>query len=97
MPLTSELRETIIAVILQALEASHPQAMTADMLMTPLRLSGVAPDVTKRDVNGLLYDLSVRTPDPWVAIEASKAAAEISRYRRTDAARVWLVQSGLVP
>lgn len=96
MPLSNELRETVIAIILQALDASHPQAMTADMLMTPLRLSGVAPDITKREVSGLLYDLASRTPQPWVSIVPSGAASEIVRYRRTDAARVWLVQAGLI-
>ena len=97
MPIAAELPETIITAILQALNACHPRALSAKMLLIPLNHSGLA-ELSEQEIEGLLLDLSERRNGqgyaaPWVEPVESGAAAEVVRYRRTEAARVWLVKS----
>lgn len=88
--IASELRETVTVALLQQLDAAHPNPMSAAQLLIPLKLSGL-PGITAPDVESLIADLADKQ---WVQSIESKAAGELKRYRRTDAARVWLRESG---
>lgn len=84
-------RETLIAVLLQQLDAAHPRTLKAADLHFPLRFSGLS-GVTLPEVESVMADLVSLN---WVEPESSAAAAEITRYKRTEAARVWLRKQGL--
>ena len=85
--LSGELREAAIKVLLETLDAAHPRAMTEAHLATPLGFAIAGANV--ETVRGLMPDLEERG---WVKREASEAAGEVTRWKQTDAGRVWLAK-----
>lgn len=88
--ISHEQREAITIAILQALDAVHPRGMTAQSLLTPVKLSGFTL-IEKADMESLMSDIEERQ---WVKATPSPSAAEVKRFVRTDAARVYLRDSG---
>jgi hypothetical protein len=85
-----ELRETLIIAILQQLDAVHPSTLSAQTLLIPLRQSGLA-DLNAKDLGSLLADLEEKG---WVCPQAGSAVPELTRFKRTEAGRSYLRQSG---
>jgi hypothetical protein len=86
--LSGELREAAIKIILETLDESHPMAMTEAHLATPLGFAIARANV--ETVHALMPDLEERG---LVKPISSEAAGEVTRWKRTDAARVWLVKN----
>lgn len=91
MKLSHELRETVIAAVLQQLDAAHPRALSARDLMVPLRLSGLGGSVDQEALDGLLIDLQEKA---LVTPATSALAGEVTRWKRTETARAWLAANG---
>lgn len=85
--LSGEIREAAIKVILETLDATHPLAMTEAHLAMPLGFAIAGSN--KETVQALMPDLEERG---WVKREASEAAGEVVRWKRTEAGRVWLAK-----
>ncbi len=88
--ISHEQREHVTIAILQALDAVHPKGLTAQSLLTPLRLSGL-PYIEKPEVESLLSDLEEKG---WIKPFASQAAPEVTRHTRTDEGRAFLRKNG---
>lgn len=89
--ISHEQRESITIAILQSLDAVHPRGMAARALLTPVKLCGFTL-IEQPDMESLLSDLEEKQ---WVKATHSPSAAEVKRFARTDAARVYLRDSGL--
>lgn len=88
--ISNEQRETVIVAVLQALDAVHPRGLTAQSLMTPLKLSGLTL-LERADVESLLADLEEKG---WIKTFASEAAPEVRRVTRTEEGRAYLRRNG---
>lgn len=89
--ISNEQREQVTTAILQSLDAVHPQGMTAQSLLVPLKLSGLTL-LERVDVESLLSDLEEQG---LVIRKESPLAREVKRVVRTDKARVMLREAGL--
>jgi hypothetical protein len=86
--LSGELREAAIKIILETLDAAHPMALTERHLAVPLSI-GIA-GANEETVHRLMPDLE---ESGYVKSNASEAAGEVTRWKRTEAARVWLIKN----
>lgn len=85
--LSGELREAAIKIIMETLDAAHPMALTERHLSVPLSIGIAGANV--ETVYGLMPDLEERG---FVKPISSEAAGEVTRWKRTEAGRVWLAK-----
>lgn len=90
MTLSAELRETLIIATLQQLDTVHPTALSAKMLLIPLKQSGLA-DLDVKELRSLLSDLEDKG---WITTKDSEAAPELQRFKRTEDGRAYLRRNG---